>query len=86
MKMLNQIAPTVIVSKDGNILLFNERFDFLVKDRLKLKSLPKNIFKFGQADTEYKNKLTEIVQKIISQKVTSNLHNEPIEFEFIMKK
>ncbi len=50
--MLNQIAPTVIVSKDGNILLFNERFDFLVKDRLKLKSLPKNIFKFGQADTE----------------------------------
>ena len=58
MKYLNINTPSVIISKDGVILMSNERFDYLVSEKLGLKSMPNNLIKMMQSDTEAKKKLT----------------------------
>lgn len=43
--MFNQISPTVIVTKEGNIQMCNEKFEQLLSEQVGIKQLPANIFK-----------------------------------------
>jgi hypothetical protein len=45
MRVFNQIVPSAIVSKDGAIVMCNERFDRLITEQIGVKSVPTNIIK-----------------------------------------
>ena len=45
MRVFNQIVPSAIVSKDGAIVMCNERFEKLIIEQIGVKSVPTNIIK-----------------------------------------
>ena len=82
MRVFNQIQPTVIVSKEGNIQMCNEKFEQLLSDQVGIKQLPTNIFKLVQTDSKAKNKLVEIIQST----ATKTFNSSTKEFELVLKK
>jgi len=50
MRVFNQIAPSAIVSRDGAIVMCNEKFEKLVTEQIGAKSFPTNFLKMIQND------------------------------------
>ena len=52
----------MIMEKDGAIKLCNESFETLVNETLKIRNVPKDFYKFIQADEKASEKFTNIMK------------------------
>ena len=50
MKFFSQSPPCLIMEKDGTIKLCNESFEHFVNEILRIRNMPKDFYKFIQAD------------------------------------
>ena len=62
MKIFSQSPPCMIMEKDGAIKLCNESFETLVNETLKIRNVPKDFYKFIQADEKASEKFTNIMK------------------------
>jgi fucose 4-O-acetylase-like acetyltransferase len=67
MRVFNQIAPSAIVSRDGAIVMCNEKFEKLVTEQIGAKSFPSNFLKMIQNDEQAKNQMSDAIHNTISK-------------------
>ena len=79
MRVFNQIVASAIVSKDGAIVMCNEKFEKLVTEQIGAKSFPTNLIRLIQSDEQAKNQMQDAIQNTISK------GQETKEFEFIVR-
>ena len=66
--MMDQITPSVIILKDGGVLMCNEKFENMIKETMGAKNVPANFLKFIQGDVEAKDRIVEIINKTLANK------------------
>jgi hypothetical protein len=67
MRVFNQIVPSAIVSKDGAIVMCNEKFEKMVMEQIGVKSVPTNLLKMLQNDENAKNQLYDNIVNTITK-------------------
>ena len=82
MKFFSQSPPCLIMEKDGTIKLCNESFEHFVNEILRIRNIPKDFYKFIQAD----EKASEKFCNIMKLKQTKQIDYEEPEFEIVFDK
>lgn len=76
MKYFNQAAPSVLLGKDGTILMCNDQFETMMTEQLKVENHPVNFLKFIGADSKASSKLQAILKSMFKTSGIQHSHSQ----------